>query len=242
MLPPQQEGVHAISNQNGKNPSAPIPENSIEYIVIEEKNPQTLKMFLRNLLVECSSKLSLPSSEVDFPQSTQIEDRNSFTYKLQKGFINIFSEAIYFMKRRSTDKLFIAVKEEYLKRVIDFYTSEIFLSDFSVNKSELNPQILGLVEARLREIKKNKTFDDLKFDYTNRRKLPDFIRYAFSSKVDSTLSIIANQILDILNQSVWRNNTRTDLLIELQYGVNQLGDHIYRVRFEAWKKSSPRVD
>lgn len=234
MPPPSKEGDQAISNP-GNYPSTLIPENSVELIAISEKDPHILRGFLKFLLSECSSRVT---SNFEINEITN----PSYLSKLQRGLLNILAESKYVLMKRKNDKPFIAIKEEYLNRVFNFFTSEIFLSDETINQSEIDPKILKMVEVRLEKIIKDKSWDELKFDYTNRRKMPNFIRHVFSNKVDATLSIIANHILTILNQNAIRNNTRTDLLIELQFSVNQLGDHIYRTRFEAWKRNSSIKD
>lgn len=231
--PPKIEGDQAIGNPNGNNPSKPTPENSIEVIVITEKDPHILRGFLKLLLSKCSSKVTSY-----YPD----EEMKNYLATLQRGLLNILAEARYSLRKRKEDKQFIAIKDEYLNRVINFYTSEIFLSDETISLDELDPKLLKLVERRLEKMINSKTWDELKFDYTNRRRMPNFIRHVFSNKVDSTLSIIANHILTIVNQNAWRTNTRTEFIDELQFGVSQLGDHIYRIRLEAWKRNSPRLE
>ncbi len=227
MSPPTQEGDQAMSNQNGSNPSSRIPENSVELIILSEKYSSNRRNLIRKLLIE---GYSAPNQK-----STQ-----SLFTRFQNGLLSALSESKYLMVRKEKDKQFLAIREDFLTRLVDAFTYELLLSEFNPMFSEVNTHLLLLVEDRLRDIKNRKSVNELDFEYKESKKLEDFVRFAFSNNVEPQMSIIANLVLDILNQRAWQNGNRTTFIKDLTIAVNHLNPEVKK-RFDNWRKASVQI-
>ncbi len=67
------------------------------------------------------------------------------------------------MISRDKDKQFLAIKEEFILRLVDSFTFEIFFSENNPTYIDINKDLLELVEVRLRDIKARKSFNELDF-------------------------------------------------------------------------------
>lgn len=223
MPPPSKEGDQAIS-EHGNYPSTPTLENSIELLIISETNSHNRRNLIRKLLIE-----GYANCDPNVKQST-------FS-RFQDGLVRAISESKFFMVSRDKDKQFLAIKEEYILRLVDSFTFEIFFSENNPTYIDINKDLLKLVEERLRDIKTRKSFNDFEFDYKGNKRIDDFVRFAFSSNVDPQMSIIARLVLDIINQKAWANETRSDLIKDLITATNHLNPEVKK-RFDNWRKAS----
>jgi len=216
MSPPLKEGDQAIS-EPGNNPSTTIPENSIELLIISETNSTNRRNLIRKLLIEGYSNCDPKAKQSTFS-------------RFQDGFVRAISESKIFMISRDKDKQFLAIKEEFILRLIDSFTFEIFFSENNPTYIDINKDLLELVEVRLRDIKARKSFNELDFDYKGNKRIDDFVRFAFSSNVDPQMSIIAKLVLDIINQKAWANETRSGLIKDLITATNHLNPEVKKRR------------